>query len=305
MSQSGLLALEEHLSERDAAERSYAEGRDAALERKLWLRHLDTARSEVANALDATNDLSDIPKGLLVSGSHSRALRFLLAPPLSQDQFKIICPTWSKASESKGFPLPAAAAEAVNTAFEKRNDPSRVADLADPKNRTKAVESTAILIAANEFATARRMLLADIQQRSVADLLLRRQYEKVSLGIVDEPGSLAERTFAVATRFKTADGSSHEVDVAIGLPKKMILAIECNVSNDSTNSIKRVNDVLKKATAWKRQWGNFVVTGALLQGVFSKKEPRRLMDNYVEIFWSHRLELLSDWLDQAESASHS
>jgi len=42
--------------------------------------------------------------------------------------------------------------------------------------------------------------------------------------------------------------------------------------------------------------GNFVVTGALLQGVFSPKEPRRLLDEGVEIFWSHRLEDLEEWL---------
>lgn len=301
MTRSGLLTLEEHLKEREAAERSYAEGRDASLERQLWFTHLDDARKEVEAALAATSNLANIPEGLIASGAHSRALRFLLAPPLSQDQFMIICPKWSKTLEKKGLPLSPEAAAAFDELFAKRSDTSRVSNLSDPHNRTSAIESTAILIAANEFATARRMLLADVQQRSVSELLRQRGYQRVALGIVDEPGSLAEKTFALATQFTTADGSSHEVDVAIGLAKKAILAIECKVSNDRTNSIKRVNDVLKKASAWKRQWGNFVVTAALLQGVFSRREPRRLMDNNVEIFWSHRLESLADWLDHAES----
>lgn len=302
MIKSGCLSLAEHLVERDHAEEAYASGRDAQLEQDLWANHLDAARKEVEAAFEATNNLKDIPKALLASGSHSRALRSLLGPPLSQDQFKLICPTWPKASEKKGYPMPLDAAEAFSKIFSSRGDPSRVTNISNPSNRRSAIEATAILIAANEFATSRRMLLADIQQRSVAELLLKLGYKQVFLGVVDEPGSLAPKTFALATKFKTADGSSHEVDVAIGLPKKAILAIECKVSNDSTNSIKRINDVLKKATAWKRQWGNFVVTGALLQGVFSAKEPRRLMDNDVETFWSHRINLLTKWLASFQSS---
>ena len=52
---------------------------------------------------------------------------------------------------------------------------------------------------------------------------------------------------ALATQFQTADGSSHDVDAAISLPKKTILAIECKVSNDNTNSIKRIKDVFRNA----------------------------------------------------------
>jgi hypothetical protein len=140
------------------------------------------------------------------------------------------------------------------------------------------------------------MAAAREQQDAVANLLGNLGFERVSLGLVDEPGSLRERCFACATKFATGDGSAHEVDVAVGLPKRTILAIECKVSNDATNSVKRVNDVLKKAAAWKRQWGRFVVTGALLQGVFSEKEPRRLIDNEVEVFWSHRIDLLAVWV---------
>lgn len=98
-------------------------------------------------------------------------------------------------------------------------------------------------------------------------------------------------------QFATADGSSHEVDLAAGLSRRRILALECKVSNDKANSVKRVNDILKKASAWSEQWGRFVTTGALLEGVFSEKEPRRLLDAGVEIFWSHRIELFRDWVE--------
>jgi hypothetical protein len=93
-----------------------------------------------------------------------------------------------------------------------------------------------------------------------------------------------------------------QVDLAVGLGGGRILAPECRVSNDRTNSIKRINDVLKKAAGWQTQWGRFVITGALLQGVFSDKEPCRLPDDHVRIFWSHRRDLFRDWI-AAESAA--
>lgn len=148
------------------------------------------------------------------------------------------------------------------------------------------------------------MQLAHKQERAVVDLLLGLGYHKLPSRPVDEPGVLAEDEFMHATKFKTADGSTHEVDVAVGLPKRTVLALECKVSNDKTNSVKRVNDILKKATAWKRQWGKTVVTGALLQGVYSQQEPRRLLEEDVEVFWSHHLEELEEWLkDQRENAA--
>jgi len=128
------------------------------------------------------------------------------------------------------------------------------------------------------------------------DLLVELGYTQLPAKLVDEPGALAQDEFMHATKFETADGSTHEVDLAVGLPKRTVLALECKVSNDGTNSVKRVNDVLKKATAWKRRWGKNVVTGALLQGVYSPKEPRRLLEEDVEVFWSHRLDELEDWL---------
>ena len=87
-----------------------------------------------------------------------------------------------------------------------------------------------------------------------------------------------------------------EVDVACGLERSYVLAMECKVSNDETNSVKRVNDVLKKAAAWKAHWGNFVMTAALLQGVIAPKDVQRLTDAGVYVFWSHDLEEFLAWL---------
>jgi len=97
------------------------------------------------------------------------------------------------------------------------------------------------------------------------------------------------------TRFATKD-RPQEVDVACGLNRTYVLAIECKVTNDETNSVKRINDVLNKANAWKDHWGNFIVTSALLQGVVAPKDVQRLTDSNVEVFWSHDLEKFLAWI---------
>lgn len=61
--------------------------------------------------------------------------------------------------------------------------------------------------------------------------------------------------------------------------------------------MKRINDVIKKSSAWKTQYGKFLTTAALLQGVIAPKDVQRLTDNDIEVFWSHDLDALSLWLD--------
>lgn len=148
MTRSGLLTLEQHLEEREAAERSYAEGRDAEIERQLWFKHLNAARKEVESALEATGNLAKIPEGLAASGTHSRALRFLLAPPLSQDQFMLVCPKWSKVHEKNGVPLSPDAAAAFDDLLTKRSD--RPPQESHPRHRMQGFQRPNELNQANQ-----------------------------------------------------------------------------------------------------------------------------------------------------------
>jgi hypothetical protein len=292
-------SIEHHQACRDEAEATYKRLLNPDFEGTTWRRTVSEAERDVQAALGATRDLTEIPSALQQSGRVMEVLRFLLAPPLSQDQFKLLCPKWPKGTEKSAGALSEEAARAVAEVCSSWRDAARTApflEAGDAAAKASAIAATAHMMAVNRYRTVRRMELAHQQERAVLDLLGALGYRKRESHLVDQPGALAEREFMHATQFKTADGSSHEVDVAIGLPKRTILALECKVSNDATNSVKRVNDVLKKATAWKRQWGRFVITGAMLQGVFSSKEPRRFLEEGIELFWSHRLEELRDFL---------
>ena len=95
----------------------------------------------------------------------------------------------------------------------------------------------------------------------------------------------------------TSSTANKEVDIACGIASNLILAMECKVSNDATNSVKRVSDVIDKVKAWKDSWGDFIQTAALLQGVISYKDVVRLLNLDVGVFWSHDLQPFADWLE--------
>jgi len=298
--------VEYHLVCREEAENAYTRLLDPDSEGKAWYQTVAEAEMGVRATLKETDDLADVKTALTCTGAHMLVLRNLMAPPLSQDQFKLVCPQWTKGTEKSEKPLKVTAAQASAESFGRWQDHERTKSIrsGDSARRDAAVSATAHMIAINTYRTGRRMRLAKAQEQAVEAMLIRLGYRKRPSHRVDQPGVLAEDEFMHATQFATADGSTHEVDIAVGLPGRFILALECKVSNDKTNSVKRVNDVLKKASAWQRKWGKFVITGALLQGVFSENEPRRLLEEEVEIFWSHRLNDLEHWITKFNEIDH-
>jgi hypothetical protein len=80
------------------------------------------------------------------------------------------------------------------------------------------------------------------------------------------------------------------------LGQAYVLALECKVSNDSTNSTKRINDVSDKAKAWREEYGRTLKAGAMLQGVYRVDDVLGLVDGGVEVFWFHDLPRLSRWI---------
>lgn len=263
------------------------------------------ARRQVASALRASGYLSDIVGALMQSGEHTIVFRQMLAPPLSQDQFKLVCSAWSKAAENNGTKISRSAAEEIAIAILERLDRGLVRW--EPKTsrpNRREIEAPLVItstqIALQKVATARRTRLASEQEIAIVNLLEAAGWQRLPSRLIDERAQVPEKSFMRKTRFATGSGSKahQEVDIACGLKGSYVLAMECKVTNDETNSVKRVNDVLKKAAAWKRHWGSFVVTAALLQGVVGAKDVQRLSDNEILVFWSHDLNEFHAWLAQ-------
>jgi hypothetical protein len=153
------------------------------------------------------------------------------------------------------------------------------------------------MISRQIFDTVRRNRLSEEQERAVEELLTKRGWTKCKSAAVNNTSDLAPKHFMRKTRCKTRT-STKEVDIACGVNPSLILAMECKVSNDATNSVKRVHDVTDKTKSWNDQWGGFIQTAALLQGVIAYKDVAALLDHRVLVFWSHDLQPLADWLDE-------
>ncbi|PKQ08814.1 MAG: hypothetical protein CVT73_05725 [Alphaproteobacteria bacterium HGW-Alphaproteobacteria-12] len=266
-----------------------------------WHEMLRSARRLVAASLRASNYLIDVQKALEASGSHMRVFRQLIAPPMSQDQFKLLCDNWSKRSENIGSPLSPETAAIVASTFSDWCDPAIGKWRAEERPPTRsevrsALLRTSILIAQQDLATRSRNEVASVQEHEVTDLLENMGWKKLPSKLIDTRASVPEKHYMHKTRFATKTASPQEVDIACGLAVSHVLAMECKVTNDETNSVKRVNDVIKKANAWREHFGSFVETAALLQGVIAPRDVQRLSDNGIHVFWSHDLEAFRSWL---------
>jgi hypothetical protein len=271
----------------------YGESLDAAADAARWRAANESASKLVADALDASDNLRQVSEALQTTGGHTRAFRFMLAPPLSQDQFALHCLAWSKSSEKSGSKLDVGVADAVSAALSRRFDAALTPWLSakrDPRPdelRNLRVAATA-LMAFQVMGTNSRNVGSVTQEESVIAILKTDGWTKIPLAEIDKQGLLKRKQFAHKVKCAT-DTEPQEVDIACGLSDTVVLAMECKVSNDRTNSIKRINDVLKKAKAWKDHWGSFVKTAALLQGVFKASDVDRLTAADIEVYWSHDL----------------
>lgn len=300
-----MTSIVDHEAFRIEALQHYVNERDARSDALDWRQALWDARREIIAFLRASDFLCDVAGALRKSGYHARPMRHFLAPPVSQDQFKLICPAWSKSSEKTGTALAEAEARATEavflerrsqhlTAWVDRQRPPRIIELSN------AIGAVAPLMANQGISTARRGRLSVAQENSVLELLMAKQWARLQSSLVSAGGQLPARSFMYKTRFASGLNESKEVDVACGLGGTVILALECKVTNDTTNSVKRIDDVLNKANAWKNHWGTFVRPAAMLQGVIKSSDVQRLLASGVEVFWSHRLDLFSAWIEENE-----
>lgn len=291
-----------HLEQTRIARSAFNAGVSRDDEAAAWRAAKSEWRSAAAGTLAATENLQRIGDALRISAGHLAVLRRLLSPPLSQDQLQLRCRAYSKAAEKNGSPVKAEKADAIEDFILEWRDPQLTSWLDEGRDPTAAelnatTEAIALLIAAQAALTNKRTLLAAKQEAAVIELLTANGWMQKSAPLISQSSHLSAGEFMHKTRFATAT-TPQEVDIACGLGSSIILAMECKVTNDATNSIKRVNDILKKSAAWQMHWGSFVKTAALLQGVIAYKDVARLLDAGIEVFWSHRLEDFGAWVDQ-------
>lgn len=296
------LLLAYHQTQADIARQIYVASLTSPQAGIDWHDAHTTARRQVVAALKASNCLRDIVPALQANGHHLTVLRHLMAPPISQDQFSLLCPQYPKLAEKTGRGLSPNAAKAVATTFLSGRDRRVTRWLNGNRSPTtpqirNLLRGIVPLLSMQTVATVRRGRMSVEQEGAVVSLLEAKGWAKQSSGLISSLTDVKPQHFLHKAKFATQT-RPQEVDIACGLPGTVVLAMECKVTNDETNSVKRINDVLKKAAAWQAHWGSFVRTAALLQGVIAFKDVARLLEGKVEVFWSHDLLTFEAWISE-------
>lgn len=289
------------MSDAQIAEALYVQSLTSSSAARDWHDAVRQSRRMVFDTLRATAYLTDIASGLRANGAYATVLRHMAGPPISQDQFSLLCPGYNKRCEKPGRRFGANVAPGVADILLNMRD-RRLTHWIDAGRKPTVAEirtlvhSVAPMLSQQNVATLRRNRLAAEQECAVTQLLVTAGWSRISSGVVEQSATLPLHHFMHKTRFATKT-RPQEVDIACGLGKSVVLAMECKVTNDRTNAVKRVNDILKKATAWQDHWGSFVRTAALLQGVIAERDVARLDAANVEVFWSNDLTRFAQWLD--------
>lgn len=267
-----------------------------------WEKAVLLSRKRVVQALRSSAHLTNLEQALAASGEHLAVFRHMFGPPLSQDQFALICPQYRKTCEKPGRRVSQTDLQAVSDAIRRLLDRRITRWVAQSRKPTfrevrHIVATVSPMLSLQAVATVRRNRMSAAQEGAVVSLLDALGWSQLSSGLVEQSAALPAKHFMHKTKFATKT-RPQEVDIACGLGTSVVLAMECKVTNDRTNSVKRVNDILKKATAWQLHWGSFIRTAALLQGVIAEKDVQRLEAANVQVFWSHDLAKFQQWLEQ-------
>lgn len=270
-----------------------------------YLEAFDEYQGHVEEMLETTVDLSQLEANALevLTDPHLlEAFRYLAAPPISEDDLKVLA---DAKSLSKGrlqrSPQDVQRLIGIVRQVLDRRRFSWVTEGREPTEaeRSAAVMASAALIAASRTQTRRRTLGKEQQEAAVKEALTTLGFQGVpsrkipNISHAPHPGE-----FCGESTLGTRKG-----DIIVRLWDHRVMPIECKVSNSSTNSVKRLNnDAAVKAGSWKRDFGLLqVVPSVVLSGVYKLHNLLDAQDRGLTIFWAHDLAALTTWIERTRT----
>jgi hypothetical protein len=265
-----------------------------------YLEAFDEYQSYVEEMLETTLDLSQLEGSALdvLTDPHLlEAFRYLAAPPISQDDLKVLADakSLSKAHLQSSPEDVQRLIGIVRQVLDRRRF-AWVVEKREPTEaeRNAAVMASAALMAASRTQTRRRTLGKDQQEALVKEALKALGFTEVAsrkipnVSHAPEPGEFCGES-VLGTR---------KGDIIVRLWDHRVMPIECKVSNSSTNSVKRLNnDAAVKAASWKLDFGlRQVVPSAVLSGVYKLHNLMDAQNRGLTIFWAHDLKPLTEWI---------
>jgi hypothetical protein len=268
-----------------------------------YLEAFDEYLGTTEDLLEATVDLADLQAQaveILSNEERLRALRYLAGPPISLDDLKTLASVGSLTKKKlKADPdTVKRLIEIVQIGLDRRRFPW-VTEGREPTEaeRQAAVLASAALMATARVGTKRRSTSKEEQEAAVEAALITLGWKKVetrtikTLADAPVPGEFCRESM-LGTR---------KADFVVRLHDGRIFAIECKVSNSSTNSVKRLNnDAAKKAVEWNKQFGTLgIVPSAVLSGVYKLHNLESAQGEGLALFWAHDLVVLTNWIQSA------
>jgi len=270
-----------------------------------YLEAFDEYQGHVEEILETTVDLSDLEASALDVLGDPRLLevfRYLAAPPISQDDLKVLADarSLSKGTLQNSPDLVQRLIAVVRQVLDRRRF-AWVVENREPTEaeRNAAVMASAALMAASRTQTRRRTLGKDQQEAMVKEALK-------ALGFVEVPSRKIPNISLAPLPGEFCGESvlgNRKGDIIARLWDHRVMPIECKVSNSSTNSVKRLNnDAAIKAASWKVDFGlRQVVPSAVLGGVYKLHNLLDAQTRGLTIFWAHDLTPLTDWITSTKA----
>ncbi len=228
--------------------------------------------------------------------------RYLSAPPISEDDLKILAETTLAANVLR---RDAEQAKRVRDIVLHIIDPHRFPWIGEEREPTLeehriAVVASAALVAARKVETSRRSG-SRMQEDDVKNVLREIDLVEVprrDIRMLDDapaPGEFCGESRLGDTR----------ADIVIRLHDRRVMPVECKMSNSAVNSFKRINhEAAGKARAWLTRFGSLqIVPCAVIDGVFNPANLEAAQGEGLMIVWSHRLSDLTEFIEETRSPS--
>lgn len=270
---------------------------------EAYLEAFELYQGTVEDLLETSVDLAQLDQrslDILTNPELLKAFRYLTGPPVSEDDLKVLAEAFlspSRLRADKG--MATRVLQVVRLGLDRRRFPW-VAEDREPseEERKAAVLASAALMASSHVSTRRRSDGKNQQENFVEEALQANGFTKVETREVDTfnkapgPGKFCRESLL----------GPRKADFLIGLWDQRVMAIECKVSNSSTNSVKRLNnDAAVKAVEWTKRFGDLnVVPVAVLSGVFKLHNLLDAQKRGLAIFWAHDLSELMSWIKKTE-----
>lgn len=271
-----------------------------------YLDAFDYARGIVEELLEATVDLSQIKEqavAVLTNPDLLEAVRYLAGPPMSADDLKVLTEASLSPSRLRDDPdMAERVVETVLLALDRRRFPWVGEDRgATDQERQAAALASAALVAYRRVLTLRANTGKNLQEDEVERVLLLPEagFTKVpqrtvkNFGDAPNPGEFCRESLF----------GDRKADLIVTLWDRRVMAMECKVSNSSTNSVKRLNnDAAAKAVRWINLFGTQgTVPAAVLSGVFNRHNLEQAQAAGLTLFWAHDLAPLVAFLNATKN----